>query len=215
MDRKFVKVYPSGKRCPHCIWISEDQQDFFTLIPEKDLGFHGITVIDSHNFFKNTFNCVHGIKEGNIDTNHDYTKIGSLLYGSVIFIESLHLTFGIKRCRLLINSHISKKYGSKEHLHALVTLSDEDEKIYEQKMNQTYKHKLKVADKLWGNILDLSAKECSELIRSMDNALDYIVQKIKKTTGQDFDPEKNGFYILLQYVREKSCNSVITGQIAF
>jgi len=232
MERKSeVWYYPSGLACPHCVWVANDpgvsarfRRDYtgpFAIIPaHPPKDFLGLTIIDSHNFFKNTFNCVNGVKGGPLRANHDFHNIGSLLYGSTIFIESLHQKFGLKKIRLLINSHFNvKKHGGKEHPHALITLSDEDELVYEKKIGKSYPDPGRlVADKPYPDspIVKLTPQECAELIRAERKAFDYITAKIRQTI-KDFDPVNKGFYLFLTYEcqdnRRPGCG-VINGEIS-
>jgi hypothetical protein len=227
-----VWFYPSGRACPHCIWLADDPElyrkfkwskitPFAVIPPYRD--FLGVTVYDSHGFFKNTFNCVNGVKEGNLNSNHNFRNIGSLLMGATMFIEELHIDFGVKKVRLLINSNLDiQKHGAKEHPHALITLADEEKevdaifkKISATDVNPT---KFVISGPYPGDtVVNLSSRECTELIRSGNNAFRYISKIMSTALKRDFNPNRENFFIFLAYEctdPQKPHCGIVTGKIS-
>jgi hypothetical protein len=230
-----IQFYPNNKVCPHCIWIANSpgiykkfkrilkQTPFVTIPSEKN--FLGVTVFNSNSHFKHTFNCVNGTKDRDSALFHHYSSISSLLYGSTLFIESLHVKFGVKNVRLLINSNYDyKKHGTKEHPHALITVAD-DEKSSNELFSRLSKTpgkpevpKHKVADKPYpgDTVVELTKRECSELLRS-DSAIEFITEKLSRKLGYAFHPDINNFYLFLNFQcndAEKPHCGVVSGKIS-
>lgn len=221
-----IQFYPTGKACPHCIWLTQDRRlsakfkrplmSPYTVIPsEEKKGFNGVTIYDSRNLFFDTFNCVYGVKaltktDNESKDNHNYLNTGKLLYGAVKFIEILNSKEKVKNVRLLINSNLdSKKHGTKEHPHALVTVEDEDKKIPIRGRGLTVAAEPYSSD----TVVELSPQECKELVRSGPYFLPYITKKLSATLGYEFNPEENNFYLFLRF--EFNGNSgVISGKIS-
>ena len=184
-----IIIYQNNKPCMHCIWIADDPSSnmilkkkmtrFHTINPHQD--FLGVTVFDSRNVFFNTFNCVNGVKADDYERNHDFRNIGSLLQGATLFIEYLNKKYKVKSVNLLINSNVNKKYRTKEHPHALITLLDEEEKIPSVDSSSaddiTHVASEPSVDDI---VVELNPKECAELIRTGKNAMNYIASKLSK-----------------------------------
>jgi hypothetical protein len=222
-----IAYYSYNKPCPHCIWIANTPQlsqrfgwkliDPFDIIPPHG-DFIGVTVFDSHKIFKNTFNCVNGVKEGlGVGTNHDFRNIGSLLYGATKFIENLNENFGIKNAHLLINSNFDmKKHGGKEHPHALVTIPDDEEKLIGWKKEEKSRS-VSSEPYLDDTVVELSPVHCAELIRSGRDAMKYIAKKFTDKLGYSFNPISDNFYIFLTFICKNNSQphcGVIHGKIS-
>lgn len=140
---KKVCIYPGGSVCKHCLWVSNNKdisEHYGTSfvkpyhiirngeteeLKDEAADFQGLTVIDSHSIFRNSFNCIYGCEYGNCDIFHNYKNIPQLFRGITYFVEFMNDRDRnpITKCRFVLNSKFKKDdYGSKEHPHALLTV---------------------------------------------------------------------------------------------
>lgn len=228
-----VQKYPSGKTCPHCVWVADDPRisaenkwgkiKIFHTIPAhtigderdtKDPNFLGMTIVDGHGFFRNTLNCVYGVKGQNSEEYHKSSNVGQVLYGATLFIEYLNSEYNIKHTRLLINSNYNReKYGGKEHVHALVTIDDspeENKKFFdavEEKLGRPHMNKriLFVESEPYpqDTVYILSGIEAKNLIHHPLISEENIEEIFSKILKFPFDPRTDSYYIFLKY----GCNN--------
>lgn len=209
-----IQTYPTRNYCHHCIWIEEKawkwdgnerkiKKPVFKIKPSKD--FLGVSVFDSHAFFENTFICVLGYKGEQSAFYHQFNRLGSLLRGAVIFIEELHLRFGVEKVKLLINSNLNvKKHGKKEHPHAIITLPNLTEAQYKKIFGTNIiKGAKKVPSEPYPDdtVVRLTKEQSSELIRAGDSpplgAYKMIISILKEKLGK-FDILDN-FYLFMTF----------------
>jgi ribosomal protein S16 len=196
------------------------------VIPPKknEKDFDGVTVYDSRDIFKDTFNVVNGIRGDDSRVYHDFHHIGSVIYGAVIFIEYLNEDYGVQRVRLLVSSNLNqRKHGAKEHPHALVTLADTPEKnarimakISERSGNYFRgEARMNVVDKPYPNdtIINLDEEKAKALIRSGPTLMDDIAKLLTEKLSHDFDPEQNNFYLFLTFECKNRCG-VVSGMVS-
>jgi len=215
-DREIIR-YPSGLYCHHCVWL----QDFYKLTPRLPRAgplfwickkYPGCTVYNKSGYFPFTFMVVYGVKNSSL--KHSLYDLTTLLECSTLFIEHLHSSYNMSKIRLLVNSNFDRdKYGSKEHLHSLVTMnSAEDEKIFIEKISDS-PGKVVVKDQPWENdrVINLTKEDCHKLIRS--DAWAFVADKLKVSTQT---LKTQSFYLFLNYEKgsQSTPSYTITGKIS-
>lgn len=247
-----IQKYPTGNVCPHCVWVSDDQKiykeqgwknikivhtipahttesrDTFCLRGklhrEAGSNFLGMTVVDSHSKFTDTLNCVYGVKGQDSKEYHKSSHVGDILYGATMFIGYLHSEFGITRARLLINSKVDrKKYGGKEHVHALLTLEEPREKVekffdlIEEKFDiPKPKITIPIASEPYPEdaIYFLSGKDSRAMINNPKNAVEDIQRFFSPILYRPLNPSIDNFFIFLNYMCFPSGKCVATGVVS-
>jgi hypothetical protein len=232
------KCFPNGRACPHCLWIEDNEylynyyhknrimrmykkdrymgqnedpknlQIFFSIFSSGSSP--GLTIFDNHLVFKNSLLCVLGVK-GNQPSHqrHSYKKIGSLLNLVIDFVTN-DLLIHYDNIRIIINSHVDESLHGieKEHLHAWVTLMNENDARHFFGGNIKYIQKKKEPGdkKEFPDDINiaLNNNQCRELIEQGDDTIfDHINALIKKANPKlkNFDGDRDNFYIMLKLKR--------------
>lgn len=195
-----IELY-GNKKCSHCNWILGKKSPF-CFITETNT-FLGMTVFDSHTYFKNSFNCVYGLNGLNSSEYHNYMAIGELLTGVDIFINDINKNFNINKFNVLVNSHFDPiKYGRKEHPHAIVTITDSSKissffKFISGKANNRFKKKVALKPFYMDTVIVLNKDEIFRLF--LKDSILFISHKLSDILGYKFNFKYNNFYIFLTY----------------
>jgi len=223
LEEKKVQVYPNGKPCHHCIWISGLNKQFgwaesdpvCVFKENRSKEFLGSTVFNSHPFLLYTFNCVAGVRDNPSGANHHFWNIFSALKGALNYAYVLYSSYGVQDTNILLNSNFDlKKHGRKEHCHALLTIPEKERyKVFKQ--SRWEKGRTITDEPYKGDIvIKLSDTEIDRLLTSGNRSWTYVKNLISNALRIDIDASKDSFYIFLKAHCDREGCRIVSGKIA-